>query len=164
MEYTNIQYQIACHILGEEGCANVTVLSAGEYPQRQDLERVTHASYTCDLLHSVAPIIIQYGDEVSNETVMFREEWAVLSLGAEYRAKLLDVETINAPPHNLDIFPRFSISTLTRMKSRMQMGHAGPKLSHNRMRRRRKVMFLESWRSKFRGATLIKLGERVQET
>ena len=38
MEYTNIQYQIACHILGEEGRAYVTVLNTGEYPQRQEKE------------------------------------------------------------------------------------------------------------------------------
>ena len=52
--------------------------------------------------------MIQYGDEVSGETVLFREEYLVLFMGRECRTKVGEVVTFEPPSQMFDIFARFN--------------------------------------------------------
>lgn len=73
------------------------------YPQRQ-AKKVTYAGYIYDLLHRIAPVMIQYGDEIGSNAILFREGWATLFLGGDCRVKVLNVATINAPSHMFAAF------------------------------------------------------------
>ena len=119
MEYTNIQYQSARCILGNERGIGVTILQADEYPRQCQADRLTYTGYLCDHLHWISRVMIQRGNDISNETILFREEWAILSLTGEYRAKLLDVVVVDTPPHNLEIFARRSTYKFVEVTSRM---------------------------------------------
>ena len=71
MEYTNIQYQSARYILGNERGIGVTILQTDEYMHQSQADGLTYTGYICDHLHWISSVMIQRGNDISNETILF---------------------------------------------------------------------------------------------